>query len=60
MDSYLTRDELEEINIKKLGKDVKISRRAVFYSPQNIEIGNHVRIDDFAFLSGGCGICISF
>ncbi len=58
MDSYLTRDELEEINIKKLGKDVKISRRAVFYSPQNIEIGNHVRIDDFAFLSGGCGICI--
>lgn len=58
MDSYLTRDELEEIHIKKLGKDVKISRRAVFYSPQNIEIGNHVRIDDFAFLSGGCGICI--
>ena len=36
MDSYLTRDELEEIHIKKLGKDVKISRRAVFYSPQNM------------------------
>lgn len=58
MDSYLTRDELEEVHFKKLGRDVKISRRAVFYSPENIEIGEHVRIDDFAFLSGGCGIHI--
>ena len=58
MDSYWSKDELENMHFKKVGEDVKISRRAVFYSPENIEIGEHVRIDDFAFLSGGSGIII--
>lgn len=56
--SYLSRDELEKMNFKRIGQDVMISERAVFYSTENIEIGNHVRIDDFCFLSGGSGICI--
>ncbi len=58
MDSYLSEKELKEMPFKKIGKEVKISRRAVFYFVKNIEIGNHVRIDDFAFLSGGGGIRI--
>ncbi|MCI8374285.1 MAG: acyltransferase [Lachnospiraceae bacterium] len=58
MDSYLTRMEIENLHFKRVGKDIKISKRAVFYSPENIEIGNHVRIDDFCFVSGGAGIYI--
>jgi len=54
----VTGEIFNKLNFKKLGKNVKISRRTVFYSIENIEIGNHVRIDDFVFLSGGCGIRI--
>lgn len=56
MESYLSSSELRKLNFKKIGEDVKISKRAVFYSIENIEIGSHVRIDDFAFLSGGVRI----
>lgn len=58
VESYLTRDELGKMHFKKVGEDVKISRRAVFYSPERIEVGEHVRIDDFVFVSGGSGISI--
>ncbi len=58
MESYLTEVELSNMNFKRIGEDIKISRKAVFYSIENIEIGNHVRIDDFTFLSGGGGISI--
>lgn len=58
MDSYLSRAELEEMSFKRIGEDVKISRRAVFYATEKIEIGSHVRIDDFCFVSGGSGISI--
>ena len=36
----------------KCGKDVWISRKASIYVPSKIQIGNHVRIDDFCILSG--------
>ena len=58
MDSYLSQAEIEKLGFKRVSKDAKISKRAVFYSPEKIEIGAHVRIDDFAFLSGGSGIVI--
>lgn len=58
MDSFYTREELQSLNFKSIGEEVFISKRAVFYSPGNIVIGNHVRIDDFCFISGGCGITI--
>ncbi len=57
-ESYLSRHELENMNFKKIGIDVMVSSRAVFYTPENIELGNHVRIDDFCFLSGSGGIKI--
>ena len=50
--SFYKDEELAQIGFKSIGKNVKISRRASIYSPQNITIGNNVRIDDFCILSG--------
>lgn len=51
-ESFYTTQELSELGLKKYGKNVKISRKASIHSPDKIEIGDHVRIDDFCFLSG--------
>ena len=73
MDSYLTREELLSMNFASLGKDVKVSRNAVIYSPDKIILGDKkmirtfnkmdkplliLSIDDFCFISGGVGVCI--
>lgn len=50
--SFFSEEELKEIGFKSYGSNLKISRYARFYSPQNIRIGNNVRIDDFCILSG--------
>lgn len=50
--SYYTTRELKKFKFKKLGKNVKISKDAKFYSPKDIEIGDNSRIDDFCILSG--------
>lgn len=52
MTTFYSREELEALGIKKIGEDVSISRNAVIYHPQLLEIGNHVRIDDFTTVSG--------
>ncbi len=52
MDSFLSKDEIEKIGFKSVGKNVKISSKASIYSPAEIQIGNNVRIDDFCILSG--------
>lgn len=52
MDSFYTELELQELGLKKVGYDVSISRNACIYGAENICIGNHIRIDDFAILSG--------
>ena len=50
--SFYTDSELMGLGIKKMGKNVSISRNASIYSPENIELGDNVRIDDFCILSG--------
>lgn len=50
--AYLTKDVLEAMGFKYLGKNVKISDKASIYSPEMIEIGDHSRIDDFCVVSG--------
>ena len=50
--SFYTPKELTNLGFKKIGNNVSISRFARFYGIENIEIGNHVRIDDFCILSG--------
>jgi galactoside O-acetyltransferase len=50
--SFYSQKELLELGFRKVGTNVLISRFARFYGNSNIEIGNHVRIDDFCILSG--------
>lgn len=54
--SFYTEDELFNLGFKSFGENVKISRFARFYSPQNISIGSNVRIDDFCIISGNIRI----
>jgi acetyltransferase-like isoleucine patch superfamily enzyme len=50
--SFYTIEELNQIGLKSIGENVMISRFAQLYGVDNMEIGNHVRIDDFCILSG--------
>jgi len=50
--SFYDEDELAGLGLKSFGENVLISRKASIYSPERIEIGSHVRIDDFCILSG--------
>lgn len=52
MNSFYSESELREIGIKHFGKNVLISRYARIYSPNNLILGDNVRIDDFCILSG--------
>jgi acetyltransferase-like isoleucine patch superfamily enzyme len=51
--AYYSDEELRELGFKSVGKNVRISRKCSIYSPENISVGNDVRIDDFCVLSGG-------
>lgn len=57
--SFLSQEELTELEFRSVGNSVKISRRASIYNPSKIEIGDFSRIDDFCVISAGKdGICI--
>lgn len=43
------------IKFKSIGQNCQISPFARFYNPENIEIGDNVRIDDFCIISAGVG-----
>ncbi|HGN1279171.1 acyltransferase [Proteus mirabilis] len=50
--SFYTQEQLLKIGFKSIGKNCKISSKASIYRPEEIEIGNNCRIDDFVILSG--------
>lgn len=52
MSSFYSETELSELGLKSFGKNVLISKKCSLYSPQNMVIGDNVRIDDFCILSG--------
>lgn len=52
MNSFYSKEELQTLGLKHYGKDVLISRKCSIYSPENIALGSHTRIDDFCILSG--------
>jgi len=52
VNSFYTREELENIGFKSVGRNVLISKKASIYGWERIVIGNNVRIDDFCILSG--------
>lgn len=53
--SYCSQTELAMFGFKKLGDNVRLSKKASVYNAANIEIGDHSRIDDFCVLSAGEG-----
>lgn len=52
---YLTEADLKDFGFKSLGRNVRISTDARVYGPENISIGNNVRIDDFVILAAVSG-----
>lgn len=54
--SFYTENELQEIGFLSVGKNVKVSNKCSIYRPQEIEIGDNSRIDDFCILSGSIKI----
>ena len=50
---FLTQKQLAEKGFLSLGENVLISEKASIYGPSRIQIGSHVRIDDFCVLSAG-------
>lgn len=49
---FYSQKELSELGLKRYGENVLISRNAILYHPEQLEIGNDVRIDDFTTISG--------
>lgn len=54
--SFLSDEEIADLGFKRIGDDIKISRYARIYRAEAMEIGSHVRIDDFCLLSGNIAI----
>lgn len=52
MSGFYSKEELEAMHFKSLGKNVSISRKASLYHTEEMEIGNNVRIEDFCVLNG--------
>ena len=52
METFYSREELKHLGIKSYGENVLISRNAILYTPELLEIGNNVRIDDFVTIGG--------
>jgi acetyltransferase-like isoleucine patch superfamily enzyme len=50
--AFLSQEALKKIPFKRIGTNVKISVDARIYNPEEMEIGDHSRIDDFCVLSG--------
>lgn len=49
---FLSQEKLEDMQFKSLGVNVKISDKAAIYNCDQMEIGDHSRIDDFCVVSG--------
>jgi len=50
--AYYTQEQLEKLNFKYIGKNVKISDKASIYNFEQISIDDNSRIDDFCVVSG--------
>lgn len=52
MNNFLTEKELQKLGLKRYGSNVLIGRHVVLYNPEELSIGDNVRIDDFTIISG--------
>lgn len=53
---YFSQEELEAMNFRYLGRNVRISRTVLMYEPKYISIGDDSMVDDFCVLSGNIKI----
>jgi len=53
---YLNAEQLNNLGLKSIGSNVRISDRAAIYNPEQLEIGDNSRIDDFCVVSGNVKI----
>jgi galactoside O-acetyltransferase len=53
--AFLSREQLRSLGLRSFGNNVLISDRASIHGAARIDIGDHVRIDDFCILSAGVG-----
>jgi galactoside O-acetyltransferase len=54
--SFYSPQELAELGLASCGKNVLLSRKTSIFRPDQVRLGNHVRIDDFCILSGSITI----
>ena len=55
----LSRNELPAMGFASVGEDVHVTRQALFFNPENISIGDRIRIDAFAIVAAGpAGVAI--
>jgi len=47
---YYGSEELREFGFKQVGKNVRIHSKASIYRPENIELDDNIRIDDFTVI----------
>jgi acetyltransferase-like isoleucine patch superfamily enzyme len=53
--AWLTSEQMASMGFGAVGAGVLLSDKASFYNCPGIELGDHVRIDDFCVLSAGAG-----
>ena len=49
--SFFSESELKAIGFLKYGKNVLVSRKASIYNPEQMVLGDNIRIDDFCILN---------
>ena len=50
--NYYTKIELKRLGFKKIGRNIKISKKSSIYFPKDMIIGDNSRVDDFVVISG--------
>jgi galactoside O-acetyltransferase len=53
INDFMTADEIGGLGLASVGRNVRISRHALIFSPDRIHIGDYSRVDAFAILSAG-------
>jgi acetyltransferase-like isoleucine patch superfamily enzyme len=54
--AYLGQEALENLGLRQLGSNVRISDRAALYDTDRLSIGDNSRIDDFSVVAGAVTI----
>jgi dTDP-4-amino-4,6-dideoxy-D-glucose acyltransferase len=52
---HLTKQQMIKMGFASVGINVLLSDKASYHNCKNIQVGNHVRVDDFCVISAGSG-----